>query len=120
MFEAWERGDVEGMLEHIAEDGDWSPSVWSGPGLTFHGHDGVREWAGQFEGPERRVEVRADEYREGPAGVAVIARVTEVRGGSRGPTITVGWVFEVAGGKVTRGEGFSDPERALRIAGIWD
>jgi ketosteroid isomerase-like protein len=120
MFGAWEKGDVEAMLEHVAEDADWSPSVWSGAGLTFHGHDGVREWAAQFEDPERRIEVRASEYRDGPAGVAVIAHVTEFRGESRGTAVAVGWVFEVAAGKVRRGEGFSDPEHALRIAGIWE
>jgi ketosteroid isomerase-like protein len=120
MFGAWETGDVDAMLDHVAAEVDWSPSLWSGAGVSFHGHDGVREWAAQFEGPERRIEVRASEYRDGPAGVVVIADVTEFRGASRGPAVTVGWVFEVAGGKVRRGEGFSDPEHALRIAGIWE
>ena len=120
MFGAWEKGDVEAMLDHVSEDAHWSPSVWSGAGLTFHGHEGVREWAAQFEGPERRIAVRASEYRDGPAAVAVIAEVTEIRGSSRAPAVTVGWMFEVAGGKVVRGEGFSDPERALRMAGIWE
>ena len=120
MFGAWEKGDVDAMLEHVAEDVDWRPSVWSGAGLSFHGHDGVREWAGQFEGPDRRIGVRADQYRDGPAGVAVIAEVTEYRAGSAAPTVTVGWVFEVGEGIVRRGEGFSDPEHALRIAGIWE
>ena len=50
----------------------------------------------------------------------MITQVTEVHGGSRGATVAVGWTFEVAGGKVRRGEGFSDPERALRVAGIWE
>jgi ketosteroid isomerase-like protein len=45
--------------------------------------------------------------------------VTEYRGDLESTSVTVGWVFEVADGKVVRGEGFSDPVHALRIAGIW-
>ena len=120
MFGAWEQGDVEAMLEHVAEDADFSPSVWSGAGQTYHGHEGIREWAAQFFGPDRRIEVRATEFRGGPGGVVVIGEVTEIRGELPPIRFTVGWLFEISAGKVSRGEGFSDPARALRVAGVWE
>ncbi len=120
MFGAWVRGDIDAMLEYVAEDVEWSPSVWSGAGHQHAGHAGVRMWASQFAAPEQRIVVRAKDYRRGPTAVAVIGEVTEIRNDLPESPITVGWVFEVAGGKVKSGEGFSDPERALRVAGVWD
>jgi hypothetical protein len=52
--------------------------------------------------------------------VVVIGEVTEVRGELPPINVTVGWLFEVVDGKVSRGEGFSDPARALRVAGVWE
>jgi ketosteroid isomerase-like protein len=120
MFESWERGDVDAMLEHVAEDVEWNPSVWSGAGQHYTGHAGVRRWASQFAPPGRRLTVRATQYRQGPTAVAVIGEVTEIRDDVSASSVDVGWVFEVAEGKVTRGEGFSDPSRALRLAGVWE
>jgi ketosteroid isomerase-like protein len=120
MFRAWEQGDIEAMLEFVAEDGTWHPSVWSGAGLSYHGHAGIREWAEQFSGPGQRIQVRAKEYRTSSSAVAVVGEVTEFRDDVQGSRMTVGWVFEIEEGKIIRGEGFSDPAHALRIAGIWD
>ena len=119
-FARWEKGDVDGMLEFAAEDVEWLPSVWSGAGLSYHGHEGVRKWASQFAGPERRIEVAGKEFRQGSSGIAVIGEVTEFRGEAPAATIAVGWVVELEAGKVVRAEGFSDPNRALRVAGVWD
>jgi ketosteroid isomerase-like protein len=120
MFAAWVNGDVDGMLEHVADDVIWHPSIWSSGGVSYHGRAGVREWAAQFGQPGRGIEIRPTEFREGPAAVAVIGDVREYRGHLRSASVTVGWVFEAAGGKVVRGEGFSEPVHAPRIAGIWD
>jgi hypothetical protein len=87
--------------------------------MSYHGRAGVREWAAQFAQPGRGIEVRPTEFRQGPAAIAVIGDVTEYRGHLRSASVTMGWVFEVAGGKVVRGEGFSEPVHALRIR-IWD
>lgn len=119
MFAAWERGDIEGMLEWVAPEVDWHPSVWSG-GMSYHGHAGVRDWAAQLAGPERAVSIRAREIRAGPAGVVVIGEAVELGGEGRGVGRSLGWLFEVENEKVTRGEGFSDPDRARRLAGLWD
>jgi ketosteroid isomerase-like protein len=113
-------GDVDGVLAHASEDVQWHPSIWSSSGATYHGHDGLREWIGQFAHPHRRIQVRPKEFRQGPSAVAVVGEVAEYSGEMRTVTVSLGWVFEVADGKVTRGEGFSDPIHALRIAGIWD
>lgn len=119
MFSAWEEGDLERSLAYVSADAEWLPSVWSGGG-SFHGHDGVRRWAARLAGSDRRVEVRALEYRDGPSGVAVIGEVRRVSGaGEPGAPITLGWVFEVEDGLVVRGEGFTDPGHALRLAGVW-
>ena len=120
MFTAWVDGDVDGVLEHVSEDVQWHPSIWSSAGATYHGHEGIREWMGQFVQPDRRIVIKPREFREGPSAVAVVGEVAEYAGDMRTVTVSLGWVFEIAGGKVTRGEGFSDPIHALRIAGIWD
>jgi ketosteroid isomerase-like protein len=120
MFAAWLEGDVKAMLACIDEDVMWHPSIWSSGGVSYHGHAGVREWASQFRRPDRRIKLEPLEFRQGPAGVAVTGRVTEYRGREPTTTVSVGWAFELAGGRIVRGEGFSDPVHALRIAGIWD
>jgi ketosteroid isomerase-like protein len=120
MFAAWLDGDVEGMLACVSDDVMWHPSIWSSGGVSYHGHAGVREWASQFDEPHRQIKVEPAQFRQGPTGVAVTAQVTEYRGREPTTTVAVGWAFEVAGGKIVRGEGFSDPAHALRIAGIWD
>lgn len=119
MLSAWEVGDFELFLSHIAPDAEWMPSVWSGGG-TYHGHEGLRRWAKRLTRPDRSVEFHALEYRDGPAGVAVIGEIKRLRAGREyASPLKLGWVFEVEDGRVIRGEGFSEPDRALRLAGLW-
>jgi ketosteroid isomerase-like protein len=59
MFAAWVDGDVDGMLDHLADDVLWHPSIfWSSGRVSYHGRAGVREWAAQFAQPGCGIEVR--------------------------------------------------------------
>jgi ketosteroid isomerase-like protein len=121
-FAAWNRGDIDGFLDHATEDIAWvevagRPESSSG---ARHGRDrlrrGLRELFDAWES------YRLDVERIEVAGDRALALVREVgRGRSSGLEIDSRWgyIVTVADGKLARVEAYRDPDAALAAwAGI--
>jgi ketosteroid isomerase-like protein len=119
-YEAFNRGDIEGALDNLAEDVVWHTYLVPGPGGgTYRGHEGVRElWRdarnvfGEFRNePERMIE----------AGDHVVALI-RVCGRGKGSGIeveaSIAHLHMFEGGRVARVESYEDRGEALRQAGI--
>lgn len=119
-YDAFNRGDIEGALEILHPDVEWSTYLVPGPGGgTYRGHEGVRElWDdarnifGDFRNdPERLME----------AGDKVVAFIT-VRGRGKASGIDVkariAHVMTLRDGKVASVQSFEDRDEALKAAGL--
>src|SRR5947209_9142522 len=115
LWNAFERGGIEAVLEVADPDVTWEP--YGGGGVVYRGHDGLREY---MEGRrERDEEADGRLYSAFAKGDAVVAR-GEVR--IKGPhgivTMQPGWLYEFHDGKLIRFRGFPTQEAALRAAGL--
>jgi ketosteroid isomerase-like protein len=115
LWEAFERGGIEAVLEIADPDVEWEP--YAGGGVVYRGHAGLRAY---MEGrAQRDEEVDARLYSAVGKGDAVVAR-GEVR--IRGPqgivTMQPGWLYEFRDGKLVRFRGYPSNEAALRAAGM--
>ena len=72
-YEAINRGDIDAALEVVHPEIEWHMSHRFGPGLVFHGHDGVREVLALFDKTLDGFQVEAKEFLD--AGDKVMVRV---------------------------------------------
>jgi ketosteroid isomerase-like protein len=119
IFGAWQRRDLDAMLELIAADVIWQPASRATEDTAFHGHAGVLDWARQF-GREREPDVRVSEIREGPTGIVVLGTVLEKSHGRPVFGLAVGWVCRLSEGKLVQATGFTGWLEALEAAGLTD
>jgi ketosteroid isomerase-like protein len=100
--EAWNRGDIDGLLAYMDEEVEIHSFLVAMEG-RFHGHDGVRRWWQSFQ--ELLPDWRADVERIEPRGSATVARL-RVTGHGRESGVpvdqTIWHVIEWRDGKVVR------------------
>lgn len=62
LYDAWNRGDVEGVLEHLTGDVEFRTSgVHPGIAAAYHGRDGMLEFWEQFVGTWESLSVEVEE-----------------------------------------------------------
>jgi ketosteroid isomerase-like protein len=87
----------------------------------FRGRKAVGDWFGDwFSTFDRDMRFDVTECRELPNGDVLLVARNRARGRASGVELhgTVVWVYRVAGGKITRVEGFPSREAALEAAGL--
>ena len=120
--EAYERHDVEGLLDLFDPEADVHPALLvtlGGEATVYRGHDGVREWLRDTDDAfaERGVEV----FEVRDLGNRLVARGrTRFVGRASGVATesALAWVVGFKNGKVTRLRSYLDPNEALEAAGL--
>jgi hypothetical protein len=116
LFIAIIHNEVEGVLELIHPQGEWTPTVWSGE-HTYKGREGVREWLTQFGEALECLDLRIEKVQtEGDRG-AVLGTVFDSREGGMF-AVRVAWSFEFEDGLMRRGAAHDSWEEAARAAGL--
>lgn len=113
-FEAWERGDLAGVLEMFDESVVTRPLI----GPAWHGPEGVLEMAADWVEDFADHAMKAEEFLD--AGETVVARVRqEGRGiGSGAPSGGLFWfAFTLRAGRVTRFDMYASEAEALEAVG---
>jgi ketosteroid isomerase-like protein len=120
--DAYNRCDVEAMLDELHPEIAWHPwlQVQLGGGATvYRGPEGVRE--GVRDGEEAFSEVRAELSEVRDLGERVVA-IGQLRGrGKESGAMTesaLAWIVEFKSGKVIRVREYLDLEEALEAAGL--
>ena len=120
--DAYNRRDVEAMLNELHPEIEWQPwlQVQLGGGATvYRGHQGVRE--GIRDGEDAFSEVHADLSEVRDLGERAVA-VGHLRGrGKESGALTespIAWIVDFKGGKVIRVREYLDPKEALEAAGL--
>jgi ketosteroid isomerase-like protein len=115
LFDAIGRGDAEAALELVHPQGTWSPTVWSGSGMT-RGQAGVRGWLAQFGPRLEALSIDIAEIEQRSGWVVALGTVRDDR--NQAPfTTRVGWTFAVEDGLIIEGRAHESWEEARRIAG---
>ena len=120
--DAYNRRDVEAMLDELQPEIEWHPwlQVQLGGGATvYRGHQGVR--AGIRDGEDAFSEVEAELSEVRDLGQRVVA-IGQLRGrGRESGAMTesaLAWIVEFKSGKVIRVREYLDPKEALKAAGL--
>ena len=117
-IEAYNRGDVEGMLETTAEDVVMVPVRSLLEGGEYRGHDGVRRFMADMDEDwvERAVEI--DEIREVNDSWLVLGVFRAIGKSGTEVHYPVAWHSVMRDGKLVRMTAYSDQDTALRELGL--
>jgi uncharacterized protein len=119
-YEAFNRGDLEGMVADLAPDFEYvSTGAILGADAAYRGPDGLTDFVGwmrdEFEEPRIEVHELTD------AGNKVLAEVS-LRGRGKQGGVETSWniwhVWSARDGKVVRGQAFRSRRDALEAAGL--
>ena len=119
-WDAWSRGDAAALFEFYDPEVEWDMSHSYVPDMgVFHGHEGIREFFGEWRAFFAEYWAEAQEFIE--VGDCVIVRVHQ---GGRGRSSTVGvempayWqLYRLRDGRALRVEIYRDEEEARTAAG---
>jgi ketosteroid isomerase-like protein len=119
-WDAWSRGDMAALFEFYDPEVEWDMSHSYVPDMgVFHGHEGIREFFGEWRAFFAEYWAEAQEFIE--VNDSVIVRVHQ---GGRGRSSTVGvempayWqLYRLREGRAVRVEIYRDEEEARTAAG---
>jgi ketosteroid isomerase-like protein len=119
-WDAWSRGDMAALFEFYDPGIEWDMSHSYIPDMgVFHGHEGIREFFGEWRAFFAEYWAEAQEFIE--VGDSVIVKVHQ---GGRGRSSSVGvempayWqLYRLRDGRAVRVEVYRDEEEARTAAG---
>jgi ketosteroid isomerase-like protein len=119
VIDGWNRGDYDAWIEAFDDDCEFRPLRAQLEGRPYRGHDGLRQFAHDLTLEWRQVRFALNEIRDVGDQVVVLARF-HARGRASGADLDVpiGVVGRVREGKITEARMFSDPDEALKAAGL--
>lgn len=113
-YEAWNSGDRNWVLDHMAEDVEWiTPEDDPDPG-TYVGHEGIEQYWSQWRAAVGQLSFKVEEMIDAGDSVVVVAR-RRGRGEHSGLEVSdrVIQVYEFEGDKCSRVREYYDRDAAL-------
>jgi ketosteroid isomerase-like protein len=114
LWDAFNRRQIERMLELIADDCEWCP--YAGGKELYLGPEGVREYHDELFGGAMSVTSTEYAFREVGDTIAVSGSLQVVSHGGAIAQQQVHWLFTVHDGKVARAQSFARREEATAAA----
>jgi ketosteroid isomerase-like protein len=118
-IEAFNARDVNGFAVLTTPDFQWSPSMVAIEGTTFRGREGIDRYFRSLNEAWERFHVHRGRFRDAEGLVVMLGRL-EGRGMGGGVPVdsSLGMVFDLRGGMISRIRGFLDHAEALGAAGL--
>jgi len=121
-LDAFNRRDVEALLEQLDPEVEWHPALpvlVGGEATVYRGHEGVREMLRDLYEAFAETHVELSEIRDLGDGLVAIGR-TRARGNESGAETESPWagVTEYKDGRAIRIRTYLDPNEALEAAGL--
>jgi ketosteroid isomerase-like protein len=113
-YDAWNSGDRNWVLDHMAEDVEWiTPEGDPDPG-TYRGHEGIEQYWSQWRAAVGQLNFQIEEMIDAGESVVVVAR-RQGRGEHSGLEVSdrVIQVYEFEGDKCRRVREYYDRDAAL-------
>ena len=120
-YSAWNRGDVEGVLEIVSDQVELHPVLGDVVlADTFRGHDGMRHWYETIHSSLADFRAEVEDVIEVGDGRYVVLLHFSGRGRASGVEVTLdgAHLVTVRDRLLVRLEGFENREEALRAAGV--
>lgn len=124
--EAYNRRDVQAVLDELDPEVEWHPGLWPGlPALlggeaaVGRGHEGARKLLGDVYDAFAELHLELSEVRDLGADVLAIGRLY-LQGRESGVEAELPWAYvvEYRNGKALVIHTYLDPEKALEAAGL--
>lgn len=115
-YEAFGRGDVPALLEHLSPEIDWDATKAIAHTGRFRGHEGVKEYLSTLSGTWEDFRLEAEEFVKGGEGHAVVLGKISGRLSGQEQAIEARFahVVSMRGGKVVRLQILLDRESAMQ------
>jgi ketosteroid isomerase-like protein len=120
-WDAWFRGDLEGMFSNLDPDVVWDTSHFRDwPESSYYGIEGLRRFLTEWLEVWDEYEVGIEEILVAPDGRVVTLHWHRGKGRDSGAPMymEMAQVATVRDGKVTRIENWDDRDEALRLVGL--
>jgi ketosteroid isomerase-like protein len=118
-FEAWNRGDLQWLLDHASPDYEWRPArIFPGIDAVYHGHAGFAKFWSTLREPWQSLRIEVDRVED--LGDAVLALFTfHGKGRDSGVEVTLRLanVFRLRDGLGVGGMSYPDWDSALEAMG---
>ena len=120
-WEAWFRGDIDGVVASYAPDAIWDMTPFrEWPDTLYTGPAGMRRFLTEWLDVWDAFEVGVDEYLTAPDGRIVCLAWQRGKGRQSGLAMDMQWamIVTVRDGQITRLENYDDRAKALEAAGL--
>jgi ketosteroid isomerase-like protein len=118
---AFNARDIDGFAVLTTPDFEWSPSMVAIEGETFRGREGIERYFRSLANAWEQFHVHLGRFREADDIVTMLGRL-EGHGLVSGVSVdaSLGMVFDLRDGMISRIRGYLDHAEALRAAGLSD
>src|SRR4051794_9774664 len=120
-WDAWLRGDMEGVLAHYAPDAVWDMSHFGDwPEPEYIGHRGIRQFLTEWLDVWDAYEVGVEDFVSVPDGRVITLAWQRGRGRHSGLPMDMKWAMLATfrNGKIVRIENYDDRADALEAVGL--
>jgi ketosteroid isomerase-like protein len=116
---AFNRGDLDGMVELISPDAEWEIAESNPSARTLHGRDEIRPYLQDWRDTVQGLHYEASRYVDaGDAVVQLGTMTSRVGDGESQLTVPLAFVTRFRDGVAVRTEEYLDHDAALRAAGL--
>jgi len=119
LYDAFSRHDIEGILQTLAKDVDWTAPQFIPDGGKHPGREAVRKHLEAQARLYTELSVKVTEYLSLPGGRVLVAGNIHGRIATTGLAFDAAtiWIWTVQGGVITRVEEFLDPTDLMLAMG---
>jgi ketosteroid isomerase-like protein len=120
MYAAWNRGDVDALIETFDVDAEVRPAMSAFLASTiYRGHQGVAEWFADTYEPWAELAAEPARFIEAGDRIVVIVELhARVPGGQVEIESEIAHIATVRDGKIVALDGYDDADAALAAAGM--
>ena len=118
-YEAFNRGDIDWMVEHMDPDIHWEDAAKVPDARTYRGVDEVRRYLESLFRHWDEIRYELEDVRDGPEGVVAFVRLV-ARGKTSGAAVdaSMAHVHELRDGRGVRVRVYFDRDAALEAVGL--
>ena len=118
-FDAFNRGDLDGVLAFIADGCEWRPPSYAVDGISYHGPEGYAAWFGGLKETWSSMRLTPTFSEAGESHVIAEVRAENTGRESGTPINQRFWiVHSITEGKIARAEAFATESEALEAVGL--
>jgi ketosteroid isomerase-like protein len=112
--------DTEAALPYLDPEVELRSAIIGGAeGITYRGHEGVRDWMIESDATFGELRLEPEEWRDTGDDVLLLGRL-HARGRESGVEVesAIAWLLTLRGGDIVRMRGYLNPQEALEAAGL--